>query len=138
MAKTALFFCIVLALTVGQGLAIDCHTCTTLGGTGCLTGSVSTSNSLTCPTGFGVCLTTTTYTSVLTTTTRACGSVALATSCTGINGVLVTCLSTCSTNNCNTGTNTNTLAGGSSKLGGGNIFIAISMLAALFIQHFLG
>nr|XP_002122388.1 lymphocyte antigen 6D-like isoform X1 [Ciona intestinalis]XP_026692942.1 lymphocyte antigen 6D-like isoform X2 [Ciona intestinalis] len=137
MAKTALFLCIVLALTVGQGLAINCHICTTTSGaTGCLTGSVSTSNSVNCPTG--VCLTTTTYTSTSTTTTRACGASALPSSCRGTNGVLVTCLSTCSTNNCNSGTNTNTLAGGSLKLEGGNILIAISMLAALFIQQFLG
>nr|XP_026692943.1 lymphocyte antigen 6D-like isoform X4 [Ciona intestinalis] len=136
MAKTALFLCIVLALTVGQGLAINCHICTTSGATGCLTGSVSTSNSVDCPAG--VCLTTTTYTPILTTTTRSCGVSALPSSCTGINGILVTCLSTCSTNNCNSGTNTNTLAGGSLKLEGGNILIAISMLAALFIQQFLG
>nr|XP_009860393.1 omega-scoloptoxin-Ssm1a-like [Ciona intestinalis] len=153
VTKYLVFFC--LAVVIGKASALKCYACSTLF-TGCGTGAISASKSMACPTSSS-CLTTTTHTSSSSFTVRACGTlVAPPTACLGDISAGVVCTSSCTTDNCNSGTNSNTLGsgntggntgniggntgnmnGGVMKIGGGNIFIVISMLAPFVLQYLI-
>ncbi|XP_009860393.2 uncharacterized protein LOC104266286 [Ciona intestinalis] len=152
VTKYLVFFC--LAVVIGKASALKCYACSTLT-SGCTTGALSTSKSITCPTGSS-CSTTTTHTSSSSSTIRACALIAPPTACLGDISAGVVCTSSCTTDNCNSGTNPNTLGsgntggntgntggntgnmnGGAMKIGGGNIFIVISMLAPFVLQYLI-
>nr|XP_002121869.1 uncharacterized protein LOC100184972 isoform X2 [Ciona intestinalis] len=130
----------LLALFIGKGSAAQCYQCTTTSAgptPGCVTGALSATNQLQCPSGQDHCLTSTTYTTLLgvstVTTVRACSAAALpSTTCLNLGAIGISFTSTCSTDNCNTGDNANTgVCGSAVKIAGGYSFIALSMLAAL-------
>nr|XP_002121809.1 uncharacterized protein LOC100182600 [Ciona intestinalis] len=145
MQHQAILLCSILFAFYAPGQAIECYSCstsTTTPNTGCMTETLADSNRKNCTTGLNYCTTSTIYAEFLNrttvTTVRDCALLNVTgITCTNIIGVGQTYTSTCSTDNCNTGTNADTnptvcpTVSSAGKVAGGYTFIAFSLVAAI-------